>query len=221
MKKNLTIAALAAAFVLGAGWTLTRTQTTPVDPLLGAANAQEADVDTSSIQDMVLGEADAPIKMIEYASYTCPHCATFHADQYPQLKENYIDTGLVEFTYREVYFDRFGLWASMIARCGGEERFFGITELLYEQQNAWAAGGDPAQIAENLRTIGMTAGLEGETLDACLSDAETAQTLVAWFTENAERDDVTSTPTLIIDGEKYSNMSYVALAEILDEKLED
>jgi len=82
---------------------------------------------------MVIGDADAPIEMIEYASFTCPHCARFHADVYPLLKADYIDSGKVKFIYREVYFDRFGLWASMIARCGGEARFFGLSNLIYEK----------------------------------------------------------------------------------------
>jgi len=81
------------------------------------AFAQEASIE---IPDMVLGSADAPVEMIEYASFTCPYCARFHADVWPQLKADYIESGKVRFIYREVYFDRFGLWASMIARCAGE-----------------------------------------------------------------------------------------------------
>jgi len=220
MKRRLLLTAAGSAIAVGAGWLLTR-PTNDTDPLFGAALAQDAVIDTSTIQDMVQGSEDAPITIIEYASYTCPHCAAFHSDQYPQLKANYIDTGKVRFIYREVYFDRFGLWASMVARCAGEMRFFGVTEVLYAQQREWAASGDPATIADALRTIGKTAGLDDAMLDACMADATMAQTLVAWFEENAARDDVTSTPTLFIDGEKYSNMSYTALAEILDAKLAD
>jgi protein-disulfide isomerase len=220
MNKLLPVAALAVTAVLGGTWFLT--QPTPAgEPLLGSALAQEAgEIDTSTIVDMVQGQADAPVEIIEYASYTCPHCASFHADQYPQLKADYIDTGKVRFIYREVYFDRFGLWASMMARCGGEMRFFGITEMLYDQQQEWIDGGtDPAAIADNLRTIGLTAGIEPAALDACMADATTAQTLVAWFEENATRDDVTSTPTLLIDGTKYSNMSYADLSVLIEERL--
>ena len=68
--------------------------------------------------DHVLGDPKAPITLIEYASFTCPHCANFHAKNFAKLKSEYIDTGKVNFTYREVYFDRYGLWAAMIARCG-------------------------------------------------------------------------------------------------------
>ncbi|MBS1302320.1 DsbA family protein [Loktanella sp. SALINAS62] len=186
--------------------------------LVGMASAQDAD--PSAITDMTMGDADAPIEMIEYASYTCPHCANFHATVWPQLKADYIDTGKVRFIYREVYFDRFGLWASMMARCGGEMRFFGLTEEIYDKQRAWTASGDPATIAQELRTIGKTAGLTDEMLDACMQDAETAQNLVAWYEQNAAEDSIRSTPSFIIDGEQHGNMSYADLQAILDAKLD-
>lgn len=188
-------------------------------PDLGAANAQQAaDVDTSSVVEMAMGSEDAPVTLIEYASFTCPHCASFHVGPGARLKSEYVDTGKVRFIYRDVYFDRPGLWASMVARCN-PERFFGIADMLYKQQREWIGGGQPAEIAENLRKIGRVAGLSDEQLDACLSDAEKAQTLVAWFQQNAEADEINSTPSLVINGEKYSNMSWDDLKAIIDEKL--
>mgnify|MGYP002628249127 CR=1 FL=1 len=220
MKKLLPVIALAIFAVLGGTWFLTQSSD-PSDPILGSALAQEAgEIDTSTVAEMVLGNPDAAVEVIEYASFTCPHCAAFHANQFQELKANYIDTGLIKFVYREIYFDRFGLWASMVARCGGEMRFFGISDMLYDQQREWIAGGqDPALIAGNLRRIGLTAGLDGEQVDACLSDPTTAQTLVAWFEENSARDEITSTPSFIINGEKFSNMSYSDFAAVLDERL--
>jgi hypothetical protein len=82
---------------------------------------------------------------------------------------DYVDTNRIRYVYREVYFDRFGLWASMVARCGGPDRFFGIVDLIYEQQPEWTQGA-PRDIAENLRRIGRTAGLTNEELDACLTE---------------------------------------------------
>ena len=184
----------------------------------GRAFAQDA---TIEIPDMVLGNADAPLEMIEYASFTCPHCARFHADVWPQLKADYIETGKVKFVYREVYFDRFGLWASMIARCAGETRFFAFTELLYEEQRNWAGSSDPQQVIDNLRKLAKTAGMTDETLDACMSDADQAQALVGWYQANAERDGINSTPSFLIGGEKYANMTYDEMKAILDEKLAD
>lgn len=225
MKRIFPILAAAAVVVAG-GWYMSggssTTNSTQLMPLAGAANAQStqaADVDTSTIQDMTLGNADSPVQIVEYASYTCPHCAAFDQGAYKQLKADFIDTGKIGFTYREVYFDRYGLWASMVARCGGEEKFFGITDLIYKGQSEWVRAGEPAAIVEELRKIGRLAGIENDTLEACLQDGTKAQTLVAWWEENQKADDITSTPSFIIDGKKYSNMPYAEMKEIIDAAL--
>ncbi|WP_434616146.1 DsbA family protein [Tabrizicola sp. M-4] len=187
-----------------------------------SATAQEApatDAPAVEITDFSMGSADAPVKITEYASFTCPHCATFHATVWPQLKADYIDTGKVQFTYREVYFDRYGLWAAMVARCGGEMRYFGIVDMLFEQQQEWAASDDPNVVVGNLRTIGKAAGLDDASLDACLKDGAKAEAMVAHFETNMQADGVEGTPTFIIDGEKHSNMSYDDMKEIIDAKL--
>ncbi|MCA8880210.1 MAG: DsbA family protein [Rhodobacteraceae bacterium] len=183
------------------------------------AAAEDAQVDTSSVEDMAIGNPDAPVTVIEYASFTCPHCAKFEADVFPELKKNYVDTGKVRFILREVYFDRYGLWASMVARCGGEMRFFGIGEMLFRDQREWLKGEDPTQIADNLRRIGRSAGLTDDQVNACLSDAKTAETLVAWYNENRAKDGIDATPTFLIDGDKHSNMSYDEFSQALDAKL--
>lgn len=213
LSTSLAIAALAA---LGGYWL-----TTPSTglPPLGAAQAQTAEAELPEIVAMSLGDPDAPIKLTEYASFTCGHCANFHDDVFKRLKADYIDTGKVHFTYKEVYWDRYALWAGMVARCGGDMRFFGLVELIYERQREWIKAGDPADVAEELRKIGRTAGLGDDTLDACLNDAATAQALVAWSEEQATADEIDATPSMVIDGEKYSNMSYAKLKDILDAKL--
>ena len=185
-----------------------------------AASAEEASEAIKSIAEMVQGDQDAPIEMIEYASFTCPHCATFHADVYPKLKINYIDKGLVKFIYREVYFDKYGMWASMIARCAGADRFFGMTDQIYRKQSNWARAESDVAIVTQLRKIGLLAGLDESQLNACLQDGVKLRALVEWYSENAKRDEIKSTPTLIINGEKHSNQSYEQLTEILDEILE-
>lgn len=210
-----SVAVVAIVAVAGGAWFMNRTP----------ANAETANLvvtDMASdfdVVEMTQGNPEAAVQVVEYASYTCPHCATFHADQYPQIKENYIDTGLIGFTYREVYFDQPGLWASMVARCGGEMRFFGITNLLFENQQDWARQADGAAIAQALRNIGKVAGLSDEELDVCMTDAEKAQTLMAWYRTNGDADNVQGTPTFRINGEEYSNMTYEDFAAVLDEKI--
>ena len=201
MDRRFFIAGGVALVALGGAALLTQGSGTGSDLLVGMANAQTADADPSAIADMVLGSDDAPVKITEYASYTCPHCANFHTTLFPQIKEM-IDAGQVQFTYREVYFDRFGLWASMVARCGGQERFFAISDLIYEKQREWTGSGDPATMVDELRKYGKMAGLDDAALDVCLQDADMAQNLVAWFEQNAAADSVTSTPTFFINGER-------------------
>jgi len=218
-RRTLLTAGSSALVTLGAGWALTRPD--PQSGLFpGAAIAQSTDSATLEVVEMVLGDPDAPVEVIEYASFTCPHCASFHTNHYKSLEANYIDTGLIKFVYRDVYFDRPGLWASMVARCGGDtDFFFAFLDLLYTEQRAWLASGDPAGIIKDLRDLAKTAGMDDATLDTCLSDGPKAEALFTWFQENAERDGITSTPSFVIDGQKYPNMAYDEIAGILDEKL--
>jgi len=214
--------ALIFAIAGAVGWYLTGPSNTETsadlaDRLVGAAHAQEAQIDTSSIQEMSLGNPDAPVTVIEYASYTCPHCASFHQGTYKDLKEDYIDSGKINFVYREVYFDRYGLWASAIARCAETPAsFFGITDMLYKTQSTWARAGDPAAIVEELRKLGRLAGLNGDTLEACLQDGQKLRTLVAWYQENADEHGIRSTPSFVINGQTYSNMAYDEMKRIID-----
>lgn len=182
--------------------------------MTSAATAQD-----SEVVDMTLGADDASVTVIEYASYTCPHCASFHGGTYKKLKEDFIDTGKIKFVYREVYFDRFGLWASMIARCAGPDRFFGITDMLYAEQATWSRAGEPVAIVEELRKIGKVAGLTDDALDACLQDANTAQSLVNWYQANAEADGIRSTPSFVIEGTTYNNMSYDEMSGLINDAL--
>ncbi|MDO6522862.1 DsbA family protein [Shimia thalassica] len=185
----------------------------------GSSSDDAAMADTSGVIEMVMGSDDAPVTIIEYASFTCPHCATFHEGVLKPLKADYVETGKVKFIFRDVYFDRFGLWASMVARCAGPEKFFGMADLLMKGQSEWTRAGDPVAIAGELRKVGRLAGIEDEKLQACMQDEDKAKSLVAWYEKNVANDDISGTPTLIIDGEKHSNMSYADLKKLIDGKL--
>ena len=174
---------------------------------------------TDAIQDFSIGVPDAKVQITEYASFTCPHCARFHEEVFGKLKADYIDTGKVRFTYREVYFDRYGLWAAMMARCGGEMRYFGITDILFSTQSEWAASDDPAAVVANLKKIGRTAGMDDAALDACMKDGANAEALVAHFEKNFTADGVEGTPTFFINGVKHSNMGYDDLKALIEAEL--
>jgi protein-disulfide isomerase len=184
----------------------------------GIARAQDATTAAAApvIPEMSVGSPDAKVTITEYASYTCPHCQHFHETVFKSLKTDYIDTGKVRFNFREVYFDKFGLWAAMLARCGGEMRYFGISDILYDTQKDWLGAGDPAEVITNLKKIGLTAGMDDATMEACFNDQETAKALIAEYQKNATADGVEGTPTLFINGTKYSNMTYADLKAIID-----
>ncbi len=212
------LAAVAAVIALAIGGWFVFGQSSGPGATAIAQTSASGDVDTSGVVDFALGSDDAPITMIEYASFTCPHCASFHANTFKQLKADYIDTGKVKFVIREVYFDRYGLWAGMVARCDNGSRYHGLVDLIYEQQREWTQG-EPAAIAANLKRLGKLAGMDDETLDACLRDAEKAEALNAYYIENAERDGIRATPSFVINGETHGNMSYEDLKRILDAEL--
>lgn len=216
----------AALFVLVLGgayfWQPSKTSDTMPHLTLLAAEAQDGDatIDRSLVQEMALGSDDAPLKVIEYASSTCPHCKTFHEETFKDFKANYIDTGKVRFLFREVYFDRYGLWASIVARCGGPERYFGIMDMIFARQAEWTRASSDSGIAENLARIGRAAGLTGDEVSACLRDQALARAMVAVYQENAEEHGIRSTPSFIIDGDLVTGaMPYDEFSAIIDARL--
>ncbi len=218
---------LVAVFVvaLAVGYLLIKpepSQVTDNFELPFAANAQSKDGETADvmlIKEMVIGDPDAPLTVIEYASFTCPHCASFHENTYGDLKKNYIETGKIKFVFREIYFDKYGIWASMIARCAGPEKFFGLTDVLMSSQRIWARAGDDLEIVNELSKIARLAGMEEDQVQSCLRDGDKIKALVAWYKENATADGVRSTPSFMIDGQLYSNMDYDEFSKLLDDKL--
>ncbi len=196
MTERLSLTRRAALSMMGA--------TAAYSAIPAFAQSDEAIV----LEEMAIGSEDAPITMIEYASFTCPHCKNFEIDVLPLIKENYIDTGKVRMIYRGIYFDRLGLWADMVARCGGQDRYFGIASMIYEKQSEWTAADSAVGVVDNLYAIGRLAGLDQADMEVCMQDNETAQAMVKVSTENADADGVDSTPTFVINGKTMSNMAY-------------
>lgn len=206
-KTGLTALALALGLGFAAG------------PLSAQTATTTAPATAPAVSDISIGAADAKVKIVEYASFTCPHCADFHEWNWEKLKADYIDTGKVNFTLREVYFDRYGLWAAMMARCGGDMRYYGIVDILYSTQREWSASEDPNVVVENIKKIGRTAGMDDAKLDACMKDGATAEALVKQFETNFKADGVEGTPTIFINGVKHSNMQYDELKGLIDAEL--
>lgn len=171
---------------------------------------QAAAVDATALaprkegDDMVLGAADAPITIIEYASLTCPHCANFHATSLPRLKEEYIDKGLVRFVFRDFPLDRAALWAAQLARCSGPERYFSFLDVLFRQQGSWARGNDAAAIQDNLKRLAKLGGFSDQSFAACLNDKAVEAAVLEQSLKGEREFKVNSTPTLIINGKKHT-----------------
>lgn len=185
-------------------------------PLMTPARAQSG---TRNLAEMSLGDPDAPVTIVEYAMFTCPHCATFHEEVLPRLKSEFIDTGKVRFVYREVYFNRPSLWAAMVARCAPEDRYFGLVDLLFARQSEWTGATNPEPMMEALFAIGKQAGLTDADLEACMSDRDFAEALVAEFQKTAGEDGIESTPSFVINGEKVGNMSFEDFASRINAEL--
>lgn len=149
------------------------------------------------LQDIVLGKADAPITIIEYASLTCPHCARFHTDVLPTLKTEYIDTGKVKLIFRDFPLDQAAFGAAVLARCGGPEKYYTFLNVLFAQQRQWAASSDPKAA---LVQIGRLGGVSSEQFDRCLAEKPLGDYILNSRLEGNQKFNVSSTPTLIING---------------------
>lgn len=169
-------------------------------------------------ESMFLGDKDAPVLIIEYSSFTCPHCATFHTEVLPKLKADYINSGKVLLEYREVYFDGPGLWAGLLARCQGNQKYFPMIDLIFRKQKDWARG-NRDEIINGLLSIGRQSGLTDEKSKMCMEDSTLAEELVEIFKKNTSADGISSTPSFVINGELIQNMSYDELKKVIESKL--
>ncbi|MGU3538500.1 thioredoxin domain-containing protein [Methylobacterium sp. A54F] len=153
--------------------------------------------------DVWLGPADAKVTIIEYASMTCSHCAAFHRQTWPTLKERYIDTGKVRFTLREFPLDPLATAAFMLARCDGDAKYYPITDLLFDQQQAWAYVQKPQSPVDALEQMLRQAGFSKEKFEACLKDQKLYAGVNAVKQRGLDTFKVDSTPTFFINGERY------------------
>ncbi|MDX6751556.1 DsbA family protein [Geminicoccaceae bacterium 1502E] len=168
----------------------------------------------AEVTERVIGEPDAPVTIIEYASLTCPHCASFHRDVLPGLKERYIDTGKVKLVFRDFPLDQVALRAAVVAHCGGPARYGQFLDVLFENQERWAHAEDPVAA---LKQIASLAGLSGEQVDACLADEQMIDAVLQSRLDAQQEYDVRSTPTFVIDGKVYPGGRDVeAFAEIIE-----
>ncbi|MEM1287951.1 MAG: DsbA family protein [Pseudomonadota bacterium] len=169
---------------------------------------------TDGLPDVTMGEPDAPVVIVDYSSMTCPHCRSFHTNALPSIKANYIESGQAFYVFREFPLDARARAASMLARCADETLFHDLLEILFERQREWAQAQNPA---EALFGIVAQAGYTQETFNACLTNQELEQAIVAGAERGSQEFSVSSTPTIFINGARFPGArSAEEYAEIID-----
>jgi protein-disulfide isomerase len=179
-----------------------------------AQSTAEADLmQAGPLGEQAMGSDKAPVTIIEYASMTCPHCAHFALNTFPELKEKYIDTGRVRFILREFPFDPIATGAFMLARCAGKDKFFAVVDLLFRTQQTWAVD---KPLEPMLATV-KQAGFTEQSFKECLANQKVLDG-VEWVRNRAQdKFKVDSTPTFFINGQVYKGaMSFEDMQKLID-----
>lgn len=191
----------------------------------------EGDVDMAEVMkpgalpEMALGEANAPVTIVEYMSTTCPHCAAFHNNTFDAIKTKYVDSGKVRFVMREFPFDPRAAAAFMLARCQPGNpaelteaaQYFPMISMLMKQQETWAGAQDGR---EALLQMSKLAGFTQESFQACLTNQKLLDDVNAVRERGAKDFGVAATPTFLVNGKRYSgDMSVDSMSALIDSLL--
>ncbi|MCC6890041.1 MAG: DsbA family protein [Hyphomicrobiales bacterium] len=161
----------------------------------GSAQAQALLNQPGPLGEITLGDEKAPVTIIEYASMTCPHCATFHVTTFPELKKRYIDTGKVRYIFREFPLDQLALAAFLLARCAGPDRYFAMIDTLFQRQQEWVV----QKPLQPLMAIARQAGMGEQAFNECLQNKKLIDGIEE-VRQRAIKLNVQSTPTFFING---------------------
>ena len=151
--------------------------------------------------DRILGNPEAPITIVEYASLTCPHCAHFANDVLPEIKKAWIDTGKAKLVLRDFPLDEPALRAAMIARCAPPDRYYAFAETFFAAQEKWARNSDYREALARLAKLG---GMGREEFDACLKNTELENKIVGERLKASQELQVNSTPSFFVNGSKLA-----------------
>src|SRR6202140_972939 len=151
--------------------------------------------------DRILGNPDAPITIVEYASLICPHCAHFTNDVLPELKKKWIDTGKAKLVLRDYPLDEPALRAAMIARCAPPDRYYAYTDMFFGAQEKWVTARDYRDALARLVKLG---GMSPEKFENCLKNTALENKIVEGRLISSKELDVNSTPTFFINGTKFT-----------------
>ncbi len=161
-----------------------------------------------------IGDPNAPVTIVEYASLSCPHCATFHTEVLPALKERYIDTGKVRLVFRDFPLEENAFTAATLAHCAGPERQGRFIDVYFRQQQSWAGARDPQAAIRQLAKLG---GMSDQQIEACLGDKAAQDAVLQSRLEGQQKHGVRSTPSFVIGGKTYAGSRTVEeFAELID-----
>lgn len=179
--------------------------------------ASSDSADAATYQEHVLGDPDAPVQILEFSSYTCGHCAAFHQDHLPEIKERYIDTGKANLRLVDFPLDNLAGAVSLITHCAPPERYHAFVETFYGDPAAWQT----RTPRESLTSIARLGGMSKEDVDACLQNETLYREILDRQEQARERYNITGTPTFVINGTKHTgSYSAESLSEAIDEALE-
>ena len=167
---------------------------------------------------IIAGNKDAKITIIAYESLTCSHCADFHKNVYPQLKKDYIDTGLAKIEFRHFPLDVAAFNASKISQCKSDESLK-ILDSLYSNQQAWVRGKNMEEINDNLKTFIKNQGFDLD-FEKCINDKKIEDYVLNDRIEGTKKFKVNATPTIIINNKKFEKtLNYKNLKKSLEKMI--
>lgn len=166
--------------------------------------------------DHILGSADAPVTIFEYASLTCSHCADFAKNTLPRVEQEWIESGKARLVYRHFPLDKLALIAAVSADClGSDKAFFAYIDMLFAEQGTWAHADDPVAALAQRAAL---AGLGREQFDACIEDQAKIDALLERVIASRDAFAIEATPTFIVNDRKVEGAkSYDEFAAVLEE----
>ncbi|MGE0109551.1 MAG: DsbA family protein [Bdellovibrionales bacterium] len=186
---------------------------------LSPACAATANAPAPALTDFALGNANAPVTIVEYASFTCSHCSHFYTDIMPRLQKEYIDTGKVRFIYRDFPSNRYDLIAGALTRCVSTEQFYPLVKTIFSNYQTWVQQPKPETVLIQYATL---AGLSENKANTCKDDSKIFDALVERRTEAIKKYDITATPTFIFNESQdklIGAVSYEEFAAHIDKLL--
>lgn len=211
MNRNLLIGAVIVILLAIGGYFYVNGQNGGNTGGSGGATANETDLSGGEIaasaadyQSIITyGDPNAPIKIIEFASMTCGHCADFHSLHLPTLKSDYIETGKVYLEVHPFPLDMLAAKATMLAACGGSKNA-AYTDVLFKQQRTWTTAPDPIEALAKIAKLG---GMSRELFDSCMANEDLFQTIVKSRYDAQANYQISGTPAFVIDG-KLLNQAF-------------